>query len=116
MSDTQPVSPPGSSVRGISQARIQEWVAIFYQHFLTLILSPQVALVPVTKLFPVEQDEGSRAEMSCEAIQRLSANTPLVSTRTARCKVSTGLITGKTAGSASLAHGRMAEYLLSFGE
>ena len=54
--------------------------------------------------------------MSCEAIQRLGANTALVPERTAKCKVGTGLFAGKTAKSASRAHSRIAECLLGFGE
>ena len=35
-------SPPGSSVHGISQARIVEWVAIFFSSFPTQVSNPRL--------------------------------------------------------------------------
>ena len=45
-------SPPGSSVHGISQARIPEWVAIPYPGDL-----PNLGIEPTSLEFPVLADE-----------------------------------------------------------
>ena len=39
-------SPPGSSVHGISQARILEWVAIFFLSFMQILSCSMWDLVP----------------------------------------------------------------------